>query len=399
MRNLLLTTVCVLVLGSAGFSDVTYESVVVPGVVITGVRSTSSSTDDVVISASYTTGGVTTGAIYSGSLAAAPSASVASWVPLTPVFGGQTVTSSTLYGPNTSLFTPSIGAGNVTAVGSYKYTEGSSGPSFDHGLLYQGSVLGGGTWTQIDAAPLLATGEGETLLNTIAHSNMGDLVVGNYDTNFATGKAFIYNMNTDTWLDLNPTGSMSVTAYGIWQNSSTSYTIAGGLSDVTSLGLDEGYLVNYDSSTGLLGAHKTFNYNDEPLSSLVSHIDGITATPDGFNITGDYVEVGGGMGAFLGSIRVLPDGSFSEATWTDIAFPYATVTSGNTVVGNTVLGVYEGAPLGPSYIATVPEPTSGTLCLLGAGLLLLRFHRGSRHRVSRISSNEDFGGTPVFPRW
>jgi hypothetical protein len=376
MRTLLLTMVWLLAVGNTGFSAVTYESVSVPGVVITGVRSTSSSTDDVVITSSYTTGGVTNGAIYSGSLAAAPSASVASWVPLTPVFSGQTVTSSTLYGPNTSLFTPSIGAGNVTAVGSYKYAEGSSGPGFDHGLLYKGSVLGGGTWTQIDATPLL-TG-GENLLNTIGHSNMGDLVVGNYDTDITTGKAFIYNMNADTWFDLNPTGSKSVTAYGIWQNSSTSYTIAGGLSDVTSFGLDEGYLVNYDSSTGALEHFKTFNYNNEPISSLVSHIDGITATPDGFNITGDYAEVGGGMGAFFGSIKVLPNGSFGEAAWTDIAFPGATITSGNTVVGNTVFGVYGGAPGGPSYIATVPEPTSGSLCLLGAGLLLLRFHRGRR---------------------
>jgi hypothetical protein len=63
---------------------------------------------------------------------------------------------------------------------------------------------------------------------------MGDLVVGNYDTRLSTAHAFIYDMTTDQWTNLNPAGSLSITAYGIWQNgdsTSTSYTIAGGYSE------------------------------------------------------------------------------------------------------------------------------------------------------------------------
>jgi hypothetical protein len=373
MKQILSGAVGLLILGAATSPAIDFASFDdAPGVVITGIRSTSAVTDDVVITASYTSGGLTTGALYSGSLAAAPGAPASSWVSLAPTFDGQTVTSTSLYGPNTARFTPSIGAGNVTAVGSYKYDEGASGPGFDHGLIYKGSVLGGGTFQQIDANPLVTSG---SLLNTIAHSNMGNLVVGNYDTDIETGKAFIYDMDADTWVNLNPAGSASVTAYGIWENSATSFTIAGGFSDVTSFGLDAGYLVNYDPTTGILSDYKTYNFDNAPITSLVSHFDGISATVDGFTLTGDYIRVGGGVGAFFASVTVLPDGSFSEAKWTDIAFPEADFTSGNTVVDNNVLGIHSGTEGVFSYLAAVPEPTSGTLLALGVGLLFRRNRR------------------------
>lgn len=366
MKLLNAGAICLLVLGASGLAASDYSTIPVPGVVVTGVRSTSAMTDDVVITASYTDAGLTSASIFSGSLAGAAGSSAADWVKFSPGFSG--VTSSTFYGPNTSLFTPGIGAGNVVAVGSYK-----NGTAADHGMIYEGPVNGvGGTWTQIDATPLVTSG---TLLNTIAHSNMGSLVVGNFDTDIETGNAFIYNRTTNVWTNLNPGGSASVTAYGIWQNSSTSYTIAGGLSDVNSAGLDEGYLVNYDSATGLLDHYKTFNYSNAPLSSIVSHFDGISLTATGFALTGDYTVIGGGLGAFSASVTVLPDGSFSNASWTDVTITGASFISGNTVVGNSVLGIYTNAGETLSYIVTVPEPATVTLFAIGAGLVFLRLRR------------------------
>jgi hypothetical protein len=73
-------------------------------------------------------------------------------------------------------------------------------------------------------------------MDTIAHSTMGDLVVGNYDLNpghGASGNAFIYNMSTRLWTLLRLGGSLAsgTTLYGIWQDGgpgSSNYTLAGG---------------------------------------------------------------------------------------------------------------------------------------------------------------------------
>jgi len=363
-----LSLACLLCFASSIHAATDYQSITADGIIVTGIRSDSDSTDSVVITASYTSAGITYATLYNGSLAAAAAAPPSSWNPLTPVFAGQTVTSSTFYGPNTRLFDSTIPVGQIVAVGSYKYTEGASGAGFDHGMLYEGTVAGTGTWTQLDATSLVGS---STLLNTIAHSTMGDLVVGNYDTSLAAGNAFIYHKSTNVWTTLNPTGSASVTAYGIWQNSANSYTIAGGVSDLNDAGLDLGYLVNYDSDTGVLSDYKTFNYNNQPLSSLISHFDGITLTEGGFHLTGDYLTTAGGLGAFFAAVPINLDGSFGEAQWTDIAFPGALGTSGNTIVENSVLGIYvtDGGTF--SYIATVPEPTAMSLALLAVGFVLL----------------------------
>lgn len=366
-----------------------------PGVVVTGIRATSNTSDDVVITASYTTGGITTAALYTGSLAAAPTAPSSSWVKFTPVlfdpvvgdpgsFSQQTVTSSTFYGPNTALFSPSLGAGNVNAVGSYKYSQ-SAEPSSDHGVLYQGSSTSAtGTWTQLDATSLVGS---DTLLNTLGHSTMGNYVVGNYDTDIATGIAFLYDIDTQTWANIqpNPTTPVSVTAYGIWQNSDTSYTITGGVHNATG-GLDQGYLVNYNynSSTSEweYKDYKAFNYNNASISSVISHFDGIVATEDGFNLTGFYVGTAPGSfeGSFFASVSVNPDGSFGAASWLNIPIPDAISVTGNTIVGNTVLGLFvadEGSGLvARSYLSTVPEPNTGMLVILGFGGLLLLRRRG-----------------------
>ena len=76
-------------------------------------------------------------------------------------------------------------------------------------MMYQGALDGSGTWTQRDATSLVRQGQ---LLNTIAHSTIRDLVVGNYDTTLVTGNAFICNVRTNIWTNLNPRGSTSVTA-------------------------------------------------------------------------------------------------------------------------------------------------------------------------------------------
>lgn len=381
---------------------VSYATIADTNAIVTGIRSTSSTTDAVVITANYSTGGVMYAGLYEGSLAGAETAPSTSWNALTPVFSGQTVTAATFYGPNTPFFNPSIGAGNVVAVGSYKYAEGSPSAAVDHGLLYQGPITGiGGTWTQIDAT-LLVQG-GDSLKNTIAHSTMGNLVVGNYDTNLAVGKAFIYNKVADSWKSLNPGGTQSVTAYGIWQNggsTSTSYTIAGGQGNLGPGVLDKSYLVDYDSATGALTHYRTFAYNNLPSSAPLCHFDGITATATGFNLTG-IVTTGGTLRGFFASVPRKSDGSFGEATWTPIFYQGSTVTTGNTVVGNNVLGIFLNGGT-QSYIATVQPDQSVAVSVAKSGTkatftITNTGDTAGSYGLSRVSKVENsyFGPGPV----
>lgn len=344
-----------LVLGAAGArAAVSYSPIADVNAVVTGVRSDSATTDSVVLTAEYATNGTQYAALYQGSLAGAVSAPSSSWHAFLPVFEGQTVTAATFYGPNTARYLPSIGVGNVIAVGSYKYAESPSGPATDHGMLYEGPVDGSGAWRQIDATSLVP--EGDTLLDTIAHSNMGNLVVGNYDTQLDEGRAFIYDRVADTWRDLNPGNTESVTAYGIWQNGgpeSTSYTIAGGQGNLGPGELDQGYLVDYDSATRALTNYRVYHYNNQPEAAQLAHFDGITGTAAGYSITGT-ASAGLGVKGFFATVARNPDGTFSEATWTDVIYPGSSDTTGNTVVENKVLGIFGAGDETQSYLATIP---------------------------------------------
>ncbi len=334
---------------------VSYVPIADTSAVVTGVRSDSATTDSVVLTANYTTGGVQYAGLYEGSLAGAATAPSSSWAKLTPVILGQTVTAATFYGPNTARYEPTLGPGNIIAVGSYKYSESSSGAAADHGVLYQGTVAGVGTWTQIDATPLV-TGLGETLINTIAHSNMGDLVVGNYDTSLKTGKAFIYDRIANTWTDLNPGATQSVTAYGIWQNgasTSTSYTIAGGQGNTGPGELDQSYLIDYDSVTHAFSHYRVYFYDNQPAAAQLAHFDGITGTAAGYSLTGT-LSAGPGTKGFFATVGRNQDGTFGDATWTAISYPGAGNTTGNTVVENKVLGIFTAGSGTQSYLATVP---------------------------------------------
>jgi hypothetical protein len=150
---------------------------------------------------------------------------------LQPPFPG-TIKTATFYGPDTNSFNPdTIPAGQIRAVGSYQSSASRRGV-LNRGMIYLGPLRGsGGSWTSIDvpadgsntvggvrACP--QNSPGCFVMDTIAHSTMGDLVVGNYDLNLGhgvSGNAFIYNMSTQQWTLLQLGGSLSsqTTLYGV----------------------------------------------------------------------------------------------------------------------------------------------------------------------------------------
>jgi hypothetical protein len=322
--------------------NVTATTILDPDQFVTGVRGLRSG--EVVLSGAALVEGVPNALIYVGPISPTDPGGVYT---LTPAFAGQSVTGAMFYGPDTFAFNPSLGAGNIRAVGSYTYAD--SGVR-NHGLLYQGPPSGGGTWTQIDV-PSSAVG-GKVVENTLAHSTMGDLVVGNYDLQGVptSGNAFVYNIAKKSWtiFDFGVT-AMLTTAYGIWQTKigGSSYVIVGGTRHGD--GVNKGYVVRYDSDTGAFSHLKLYSAMNKP--SLITHFEGINATHAGFHLAGQSVHAGG---ALLASISVKPDGSFSEASWIPFAFQGSVMTTGNTVYENVLMGIYalSGTKGVRSYAAT-----------------------------------------------
>ena len=313
--------------------------------------------------------------LYQGPLTrAAKSVSV-----LTPPFPG--FETGTFYGPDTNTYNPdTIPAGQVRAVGSYR-TSANNGV-LNHGMIYLGPVNGpDGQWTTIDvprdgsntvghvrACPI--TRPGCFVMDTIAHSTMGNLVVGNYDLNpsvrgVITANAFIYNMSTHLWTLLRLGGSMSsaTTLYGIWQNGgpgSPNYTLAGGSSaHGSSLRTQRAFLMNYNERTGVFGKPRFYSYGNAP--TPITHFDGITKVQGGFNVVAVSSAQQSSM-AFIPATGGWP--SFGTATWYPIDVGASGLCSGscgtvtgNTVYQNKVMGLYTASDSIPrTYLATVPTP-------------------------------------------
>ncbi|QEH38774.1 hypothetical protein OJF2_73800 [Aquisphaera giovannonii] len=292
--------------------------------------------------------------LYYGPLGQIPSTAPSpSLYTFNPTFAGQTVTSSQFYGPNTSLFDPSLGAGNITAVGAYRYT----GSSFQAGMIYTGPVDGSGSFT-----PIVAPGNGtDAVGDTIPHSTMGDLVVGNFDyqDDQVRGHGFIYNKSTKAYTTVD-IGRFSTTIYGVWQDggpSSSHYTIVGGFSD--NVRGAKAFIENYDAATGVFSRFRSYSFNNRP--SIVTHFEGISAVQGGFSIAATAAGGRSNNGASYAFIPVRGNGSFGPARWVAIKNNVnGTPTTGDTVIDNSVMGIYPAGSAGASsYIATVKRPSIG----------------------------------------
>lgn len=346
-------------LGTAGVrAQVTYQAILGVDYSVTGVRGlTTDAQDGNVVYTGNGPGGQ--GLLYTGNLFGGGVTNTLN------AFGGVGTTNTLLYGPDTPAFNPAIGAGNIRAVATYNLA-GSGNQLF--GALYTGPAGGGGTWLNIQVPDSVAGG---TVYNTIPHSVMGDLVVGNFNivgTNASAGNGFIYNMANSNYSTVNLPGGQLTSLYGVWQNGvgSTSYTLVGGTA--APLGLTRALVVNYDSaSTNFSGQAE---YVISP-GAVVSHFEGITAADGGFNVVGMTAVATNSpsTGEWFGFIATNGSGFSTNVEWTSLFYPDSETTTANTVYGNYAMGVFGASGAGGEqpYVATIPEPSAAALFLLGAG--------------------------------
>jgi parallel beta-helix repeat protein len=270
---------------------------------------------------------------------------------------------------DTSVYGPdNLGNGTVRLVGSYRNADFVTAPVEVNGFLFEGTVA------DLSQAGSYRTVDYPGAKYNYVHSTMGGLAVGNYDSPVAHGQfnlplgpghAYVFDVATDTFLtDVAYPGSKSNTAYGIWSNGGTSYTICGGysldpaenLAD-QSKPIGQAYLVDYDSATGKFTNWATFAYPHG--TNFVTHFEGISSVEKGvYTLSADSVQAGTTdpvQGSWV-SVRRNTDGSFGKATWVDLNYagvdPTTNVTSSNAVYGDQVVGIVIGAnPF--SYQATV----------------------------------------------
>ena len=180
-------------------------------------------------------------------------------------------------------------------------------------MLYTGPVDGSGTFVQI-----VAPGNGtDAVGDTIPHSTMGDLVVGNFDyqNDEVRGHGFIYNKSSKTYTTVD-IGRFSTTLYGVWQDggpSSNSYTIVGGFSD--NVHGAKAFIEDYNATTGRFSHFRSYSFDNRP--SIVTHFEGISAVNGGFSIAATEVSPRSSSGASYAFIPVRKNGSFGTALGRD----------------------------------------------------------------------------------
>ncbi len=286
---------------------------------LTGIRGTTKNPNIVYISGFYTCQGetCTTAFVYKGNLSGKGKFHILSF----PSSKRKTVTATNLYGPNNGP------KSDIQVVGNYTTKQTGSSTL---GCLYEGPLDGSGKWTT-----LIPTSS-KPVLNTIAHSTMGGLVVGNYNIEVKQSKAFIYDIATQRYFKIIKPGSKSITAYGIWHNGGNSYTICGGYSN---RGPITGYLVDWNNKSHKLTNWRSYSFKNDPAKAVVTHFDGITSDGHGgYYLTGDWS--GFKNGPQLGFFSHI---TAKKATWSHVTVPHHLITSGNSVYKKVVIGVYTDA--------------------------------------------------------
>ena len=297
------------------------------GTFLTGIRPVTKSVNEAFITGVFKpASGGTQGLLYKGPLGK----NVGEW----HLLNFPNTVSTALYSVD------DLGDGQVQAVGSYK-TDATGG--LDLGCFYQGDLDGNGAWIRLDPSELVA--DDDQVLNVIAHSVHGGIVVGNFDTKIYSGRAFIYNIATGKFLEIVYSDATSVTAYGIWHNGGTSYTIVGGYSEIGDrdlpAGIAKGLVVDWDSDSEEFVNWTSYEYDDQPVKSIFYHFSGITPYgKDGYALSAWVVDpAGSGFGART-IVKRNKRGEFKKGKFTRWTYPGSILTTSDSVWQNWIIGVF-----------------------------------------------------------
>lgn len=295
------------------------------------------------------------GVIYSGPIDHAMTTSGSgsgSWTVMN-VPGGFDASSTSIYGVD------NLGSGNVDLVGSYVSATAETNGQFPRiGFYYSGPI------TSAPAADAFQSYQGRDPVTgqlatfTYIHSVSGGLAVGNYDflgDGNPAGNAFIYDPATSSQIAVAYGGTGKThTAYGIWSNGGSAYTIAGG-EGLNGSGdgrygepLGKGTLIDYDSITGNFKNYRSYSFTKTKLlpkemrrQAIVTHFEGIWSNGDGtYKLPATIATADGSLtAAALATVKRNRDGSFGKARWSVFDIPGAPISTNDSVFGDANVGL------------------------------------------------------------
>ncbi len=278
------------------------------------------------------------------------------------VYPGADTLATSVYGPD------NLPEGKIRLVGVYRLN--SDTEIFNHGFVWEGEATdlpSGGTFVSIDYPGAVYQ---------YTHSTMGGLAVGNADGPKQVGRqtlpigpgvAYIYNVETAEFVDnIVYPRSKSNSAYGIWHNGGTKYTICGGYSPVathnltdqnTPLTQGKAFIVDYDSATKKFTNWTSLNYPNGPAGvNFISHCEGISSSEPGvYQLSIDSVQAGTTLpaqGSWV-TLRRNADDTFGPATWVDLDADGEGISSSNSVYGNNVVGLVIAESGSTAFQATI----------------------------------------------
>jgi hypothetical protein len=304
---------------------------------------------------------------------------------------GVTVTSTSLYGPD-------IVDGDVLRlVGSYKTGNGQV-----QGFAFQGTLAdlsNPDDYRTIDYAS-----DGQDAEVTYVHSTAGDLAVGNGgDIQATTDHAFLYSYSQNQILtDIVYPGSatFSTTAYGIWYNGGTSYTICGGYTTPGAPGkaLAQAYLVDYNSATGQFSNWTSFAGPGTLVGrAYATHFQGISSPEQGvYTLSANTTAAGSStvLEASLMTVRRNPDGTFGPAYSVDLTYPGSSgFCTADSVADNQIVGIANVSGSIIAYQATVDLANQTSNVISGNGGNGIGIYGASGNRIAMNNIGTDATGT------
>jgi parallel beta-helix repeat protein len=323
-------------------------------------------------------------------------------------FPGGLGTTTSVYGPDY------LGNGEVLLVGTY-YLPVPPGPlpqiATRYGFAFRGNL-------DTMAADVLDPANYETIWNgskfNFLHSTMGGLAVGNFmerDNSNEQGRAFIYDFQTQQFTDIVFPGTISNTAYGIWDNGDGSYTICGGFSQLPvnnaadrlqPIGMAS--LVDYDRATGTFSNWRAYSYQSPDQVTAGTHFMGISSVEKGvYTLSGTGFVSGAIESSGLATVVRQTDGSFGDMTWVELDPPESVtgvsgLPSANSVYGNAVVGIVlnnEGSPVSYQAEVNVGFQLSNVISgNVGNGVAIAG---ANDNRVAMNNIGTSFAGTAAVP--